>query len=380
MLKKIYNIIMIVLFLCVLVVPLALTNWQSGGVSVNENRNLAKFPSLRVDGQWNGQFTAQFESWFMDHLGLREELIAANATVQYKGFDRLLSNSNYHIGPYGDLNYADTAMYKDYAHANLRSDYWVKQIGQGYQTTSDYLAERNIPFFYIQCYDKHSVYPEQFTTSVKQLGEVSKTDQIITYLKDETTVNVIDLKPVLLAAKDQYEVYSNWGDPTHWSERGAYVGYLYIMEQLNAKLDTPLKVLQESDYVITMEEQGITLNGVIHEDDYLEVFTIRDPQAQKQDNSVMGPWQDDSHTVMKNPNAGNNLKLLLLCDSYFNSYLLDDLAESFGEVWLIWADNMIDLQEIVDLYQPDLVILENAERVDRSGQMLNLTEKLQAEN
>ena len=376
MLKKIYNTIFIVLFLAVLAVPLALTRWESGGVSEDENRTLAAFPEVTVEGQWNEKFTSQFETWFMDHMGLRSELIAANATLQYKGFDRLLSNSNYHIGPYGDLNYADEEMIKDYAHANLRTDYWVSQIGNAYQVTADYLAQRDVPFFYIQCYDKHSIYPEQFTTAVKQIGTVSKTDQIITYLQESTSVNVIDLKPALLAGKEQYEVYSNWGDPTHWSERGAHIGYLHIMEQLQAELGVELKVLQEEDYTITVEDGGKTINNVLHEEDLLEVFTIRDPQAQVQDNAVMGSWQDRDHTVLKNPNAGNDLKLLLLCDSYFNSYLLDDFAESFSEVWLIWADYMIDLPEILEIYDADLVILENAERVDRSGQMRNLEIKL----
>lgn len=378
MLKKIYNTIFIVLFLAVLAMPLVLTRWESGGVSQDENRTLAAFPSVQVEGAWNEKFTAQFETWFMDHLGLRSELIGANAKLQHTVFNRLLSNSNYHIGPHGDLNYADEAMIKDYAHANLRSEYWVGQIGDAYQTAADYLQGQEIPFFYIQCYDKHSIYPEQFTTAVKQLGDISKTDQIITYLQESTTVNVIDLKPVLLDAKAHYEVYSNWGDPTHWSERGAYVAYLHIMEQLNATLGTQLKVLQEQDYTITVEDKAMTLNNVLHVEDMLEVFTIRDPQAQRQDNSIMGPWQDRDHTVLKNPNAGNDLKLLLLCDSYFNSYLLDDLAESFSEVWLIWADHMIDLPEILQIYDADLVILENAERVDRSGQMRNLQAKLQS--
>ena len=153
-------------------------------------------------------------------------------------------------------------MIKDYAHVNLRSDYYVQLFGDSYQTTADWLEEQGIAFFYVQCYDKHSIYPEQFTRAVKQIGDVSKTDQIIGYLENQTKVNTISLKKPLLEAKGQYEVYSNWGDPSHWSERGAFVGYQYIMEQLQKGLGCELKVLQEQDYVITVEECGITLNAV----------------------------------------------------------------------------------------------------------------------
>ena len=169
MLKKIYNIIFIVAFLAVLAVPLVLTNWENGGVSEDENRTLADFPKVKTAGKWNDKFTSDFETWFMDHMGLRQELITANATLQFKGFNRMLEKSAYLLGKNGDINYATDAMLKDYAHVNLRSEEAVANIGQSYQAISDWLNERDIEFYYVQCFDKHSVYPEQFSDVVKQI-------------------------------------------------------------------------------------------------------------------------------------------------------------------------------------------------------------------
>ena len=70
------------------------------------------------------------------------------------------------------------------------------------------------------------------------------------------------------------------------------------------------------------------------------------------------------------------MKLLLMCDSYFNNFLISDLAESFGEVWLVWGDYTADLPQIVELYDPDLVIYECAERMDRSAAIVALAEQL----
>ena len=50
MVKKTYNILFVVLFLAALVIPLALTRWESGGVSQDENRTLAQFPALTLEG------------------------------------------------------------------------------------------------------------------------------------------------------------------------------------------------------------------------------------------------------------------------------------------------------------------------------------------
>ena len=62
----------------------------------------------------------------------------------------------------------------------------------------------------------------------------------------------------------------------------------------------------------------------------------------------------------------NDTCLLIIGDSYFESFIVDDLAESFHETVLIWGDYLSDYKAIVDEYSPDIIIIEAAERVDRS--------------
>lgn len=373
MFKKIQNCFMIVLFFAVLLVPLMFTRWESGGVSVEENRNLAKFPPLVTDGRFNLSFTKEFETWFMDHLGFREQMISTNKTILKKVFDRSLTTSSYKTGKTGDSIYASDAIIKDFAHVNLRSEKEVEKIGQSYQKISDWLGEKGIPFYYVQCVDKQTVYPERFIESVMQVGNVSKTDQVMTYLQDKTTVNAIYLKQVLQDNRDKYDVFSHWGDPTHWTDRGAYIGYRYMMEQINPDMQTALKVLTQDDYNITYK----SAKGPDNQTEQIEVFTIENPAAQKTDVSVLGQWASDQrHSVWQNPQAGNDMRLLLVCDSYFNGYLIEDIAESFGEVWLVWGDYTKQIPEIVELCDPDLVIYECAERVDRSADVCSLAKKL----
>lgn len=377
MFKKINNVVFLILFLSVFAIPLILTDFSSGGVSDDENRNLAKFPSFLVDGKFNEKFTTQFETWFMDHMGLRQDMITLNAKVQYEVFDTMLNNSEYLIGRNGDLNYATDAIIKDFAHVNLRSEAEVAKIGESYQKISDWMGEKGIPFYYVQCVDKHTICPEQFIDTVKQIGDVSKTDQVISYLENNTTVNTVYMKDILLQEKQNYEVFSSWGDPTHWTPRGAYIGYKYLMERLRDDLLSDLLILEESDYKIYEVNDGKTLNKVIHEDDMVEHLDILSTQAQKGDISVMGKWAEkERHSVWYNPNANNDKKLLIMGDSYFNSFIIDDIAESFSEVWLIWGDYTLDLCEIVNHYNPDIVIYECAERVDRSYKICNLAESL----
>lgn len=378
MIKKVYCFVFILLFWIVLAIPMVFADYTRGGISEEENRVLAEFPDFEVDGKFNENFSKEFEAWFMDHMGYRQDMITANAKLQYYVFDRMIESSDYCLGRDGDVNYATDSILKDYAHLNLRSKEDVARIGDSYQYISDWLKEQNIQFYYVQCYDKHSIYPEQFVTYINQMGNVSKTDQIISYLKEETTVNVISMKDVLLDSKTDYEVYSNWGDPTHWTDRGAFIGYQYVMENVNTNNNYIYPVLQESDYNISISNKAITLNGFITEEDMLESFSIKEPSAIKTDISVMQNYSSDSrHSVWKNEDVDNDTKVLLMCDSYFNSFIVEDFAESFSEVWLIWGDYTNSLDIIVEIYQPDIVIYECAERVDRSEGVFKFAQKLQ---
>lgn len=374
MFKKINNIIFVVLFLAAFFLPLLFTRWESGGVSEEENRNLAEFPSLVADGSFNLSFTKDFETWFMDHMGFRQGMIAANKDIQMQIFDRSLTTSDWKTGKTGDSIYATSDIIKDFAHVNLRTPEQVADIGKSYQVISDWMQKEGIPFYYVQCVDKHTIYPERFIASVKQIGTVSKTDQVLAYLQNSTTVNAVYFKQILADNRTAYDVFSHWGDPTHWTYRGAYISYRHMMEQINRNMDQPLRILSEADFDITYE----TNNGPKGESEQIEMFTLKTPKAQKGDVSVMGQWATDHrHSVWKNPDAGNDKKLLIMGDSYFNDYLVDDIAESFHEVWMVWGDHTESLPEIVELYKPDVVIYECAERVDRSWAVCNLAQKLQ---
>lgn len=381
MMKKICNSIFIVVVLVALLIPFLFTNWTSGGISETENRALAEFPDLFINGKLNNFFPAQFDIWYADHLGFREEMLSFNASRQYEMYNKLLATSDYHIGPHGDLNYATNEMILDYAHANLLSEEELVRVGQSYQIISDWLAEKGIAFYYVQCYSKHSIYPEQFRDDIQQIGDISKTDQVIFWLQENTDVNVIYLKPALFEAKEQgYEVYSNWGDPTHWTDRGGYIGYQQIMKRLNEDYGNIFPVLQEEDYNITMFDIGMTLNEVIHEVDYVERFEVRDPKAKKLEWSFFQEHYDqwEWNSEWKNDTLDHDTRLMFMCDSFIKHFTLEDFAECFPEVGMIWANYMTDLGTAVDYYKPDILVYETVEWVDRDKDLIALADKILA--
>ena len=347
MLKKILRILFIVSFCSIIGNPLVTTNFQQGKVSESENRKLTAMAELHNDdGSLNENFTSDFENWINDNIGLRSQMVIANAKIQFYGFNVLANNSDMLLGPNQELNYATNDIIADYQHEDLKTQDKLDQIASSYQRVSDYLEQR---------WDKQSIYPEYFPKTIKQFGEVSKTDQIIDTLKTKTTVDVVSSKELLIEGKKEYDTYSVWGDPTHWTPRGAYLGYRLLMEEINSKNQNKYKILSEDDYNIEITDQGYTVFGGIHKKDMLEDFQIKNPQAylSEEEPMFLSEWAKKSRTIYYNDKVDNKDTLLILGDSYFDNFLYDDFAESFYRVVQVWGDYAGNIQQLIDHYRRD---------------------------
>lgn len=377
MFKKVSQSIFILLFLAMIAIPLITTNLQENKVSEAENRKLAPMAKFyNEDGSRNEKFMADFETWINDNIGQRSNMVINNAKIQYYLFRVLANNSNMYLGPNEELNYANQQMLLDYQHLNLYTDEKLQEIAESMQYLSEYVENKGAKFYYYQCWDKHSIYPEDFPDSVVQIGTESKTDGIIKALERYSSVDVITPKQELIDEKLKNSTYSVWGDPTHWNPRGAYIGYKKLMDNINTHSDIQYKILQESDYIITIEDQGDTLFGGIHKEDLIEDFQIKDPKAVLTNEKLTLHSEDQRHRCYTNDYVDNETRLLIIGDSYFDSYIMDDLAESFYETIMIRGDYLLDFQEIIDSYDADIVVIEAAERVDRTGAIVDVAQSM----
>lgn len=165
--KRKFCIVFTVIFFAVLIFPLLCTDLREKVISTAENRELAAKPKLYDEaGDLNKNFILEFEDWFEDRVGFRSVFVLANARLLYHGFDVLTNTGDLYLGPKGELNYATWPMILDYANYDLRSEEELEKIAQSYQIFNDYLEEQDIQYYYLQCWDKHSVYPEYFMESV----------------------------------------------------------------------------------------------------------------------------------------------------------------------------------------------------------------------
>lgn len=372
--NKVLQIIFVSIFIVMIVVPCVFTNQQDGKISTAENRTLTSKPKMYTeDGTFNTNYITDFENWFNDNVGFRAQIVLATAKIKFNIFDQLSNSTDYYLGPKGELNYATGEMIDSYAHTNLYDDKFLDEVAAGFQTVDEYLEANGTKYFYYQCWDKHSIYPEYFMDTINQYGDVSRADQIVDTISKRTTVTVVSPKNLLIEKKKKYDTYSVWGDATHWTQRGAFISYQQLMGAINAEFDNKYLVLQESDYDITMTDQGTTAFGGIHKVDMEENFSIKNPKATQTNEEplFLSMWQNKTRTIFENPFVDNEDTLVILGDSYFDGFIADDLAESFRKTVLIWGDYTSNLKEIEEYYHPTIIISENAERCLRMDGIIN---------
>lgn len=353
-------------FFLMTIVPLLGTNLNEAEVSLFENRFLTEHAALfREDGTINKDFFADFEEWFGDNIGFRNQFISANAQMQYYLFNRLEENGLYMLGKNGELADTRGIMITDYQHLNLWAESELGELVESFQTINDWLKSQDIQFYYMQCWDKKSIYPEHYPKYINQYGTVSATDQFISAMNNQTDINMVLFKDILIENKNS-DVYGKWTDPLHWNPRGAFIGYQALMDSINEHNNNRYRILNESDYNLELTDRGMTLFGCIHKEELNERFELINQDAYLTNEKmtlVLDP--NGAHTCFyTNDQVDNDTRVLIIGDSYISDFIIDDIAESFHETIMSNADYLEGdcIIKLISTYKPDIVVIENAER------------------
>jgi alginate O-acetyltransferase complex protein AlgJ len=288
----------------------------------------------------------------------RGRLITLIADLRYSLGDRVYPSAL--VGENGWLVYTAEGDIEDYQRSRLLTEDELTRFQQNLDALSTKYAERGITLLVIVPPNKNSIYPERVPSQIPVLGNVTKLDQVVAYLRTHGQTQVIDLRPALIAAKAEHQTY--FATDTHWNEYGAYIAYSALMTELN-KVYPNLTAHPISDFKIVKREpeqldlsknMGITLL----------------PESK-----IQFLPRFDLHTKYKNVNLGQRKlmfsynpdgtlpNLVMYYDSFFFN-VLPLLGEHFHKGYYIqnytggglWNLSWVDEQD------PDVVIIEFSER------------------
>lgn len=332
-----------------------------------ENRTLADKPELfRRPGLGAVfKFRREFEKYFNDNFGFRNELVRLNGAAHIR-LAGVSPTQRVIVGKDGWLFYDDPndgVSLKDFrGEANFTKEE-LRRIGDKFANINDRLNAGSIGFMVVIAPNKHTVYPEKLPLHVsRRKGKVTRADQVREALV-AAGIDVIDLRDKLLSSKERFSYPLYLLTDTHWNSLGAFLGYEEIMSRLARRFPVVVPPTLDSFTVKSHVNAGkgdlagfINVNGLLRD----TVISLK-PQTAWRAKSL----KVDYESMTGRKSVGSEVddtrlpKLVMFRDS-FSDALVPYLSENFSRSVYIWKSE-IDFS-VIEREQPDVVIYEVVER------------------
>jgi len=325
----------------------------------SENRLLAAFPQ-RPDGMAGlKKFQSGWEAYFNDHFGCRKVLVMWHNKLKWSLFKEKNAR-NVLVGTGGWMFASEKRMVEHFCGALQFTEPELNGWQKLLERRRDWLAQRGIKYLFILAPDKQSIYPEYLPAWLKDLGGQTKVDQFFAYMKAHSTVEVLDLRPALFAAKKTAPVYLK--TDTHWNQFGIFIAYEKVVQTL-AQHQLPGLVpvaLEAFDRTNRIEAGGdlVNMRGIrISMAESNAVFLTPKPGLPALETTIpTGEHVMDLATV-KNPHGSG---LAIVNTDSFGRGWIQFLSYQFGEVDYYWQYHL-DAKQIGQK-QPVVVVNEMIER------------------
>ena len=242
--------------------------------ALNEKRRSAQMPQFKPGLSGLKPEIAGLEAYFNDHFGCRNQLIRWHNELQLAlssgRSDVMLGQDGW---LYFDENHMD--MVGNYQGIVQFSPEELLQLKNIQQARRDWLAQRGIQYLYVIAPDKQSIYPEYLPSWLKPVRHHTKFDQFVEYMRANSSVTVLDLRPALRDARQISPTY--YKTDSHWNSFGGFVASQEILKCLPPNFSqsglTSLDSFELKKEKFTGGDLTILLGGVYAEEDTFVLAT-----------------------------------------------------------------------------------------------------------
>lgn len=371
--KRTYNILISIFFIVFIEGIFIINLFKSDtDVSVMENRTLTHKPRFDIDNLIEGRYTKKYESYKNDQFIYREKLINIKASV-----DSLLmkkDNNNVYKGKDGYLFEAFEKPNEENEKSNIEA------INSFMEKHSDI----NTTFMLIPI--SSSILKEKLPKNAPILDEKIYVDEFEKSL--DSRINFIYPYDTMCAHKDEYIYYKT---DHHWTSLGAYYAYEELCEKLGLdkkNLDDYIEVLATDEFYGTLYSKGLfkvkkgdDIYVYINKDEKDESIITYTEEKKKsasfydtdklKEKNKYDLFLDGNHPIVEieNVNVNNDKKLLMIKDSYANSFV-EFLTPFFSEIVMLdpryYYDDIEELisekkfTDIIYLYNSNTFFQDNS--------------------
>jgi hypothetical protein len=356
------NQALIIIFAALLWLPTFDSLWNLDHCNPpNEKRQLASFPGYKSLGNAS-TYLVGLENYFDDHFGFRKRLIRWNNRWKFKIFNESPISLALQ-GNEGWLYWAGDNMLANYEGTRHFDEDTLKDWQKLLEARRDWITARGGKYIFVVAPDKQSIYPEYLPEWVAKSSKPLKLDQFLAYMGLHSTVEILDLRPSLIAAKETGVTFLQ--TDTHWNNFGAFAAYQQLIQTLQNQLPDlkpiPLDAFDRKRIVGRGGDLAVCLE---QEDEIQETqqvqFNPRFPLAPIKPLNPASFGQDMIATaaVTENPRAVG--KTVLFRDSFAEAWI-PFLGYNFHEVIYLrqpeWDKHLLEREK------PDVVIDEMVERL-----------------
>lgn len=296
-----------------------------------ENRYLKRKLKLTTQNILSGNYTKSYEEYINDNFIGRDYFInlkSISESMQLK-----LENNNIIYGEDGYMFEKFTSFDNLILESNVRA---IKEFSDKSKVNIDLML---VPYSF-------SVMPDYYPINLNSIlvNEAMMIDKINAYIGKENTINI---KDVLMENKKSYIYYKT---DHHWTTYGAYLAYVEYCKKNNIENTLNLEDLKENkdeNFLGTFYSKSKLFNAKkdvlsyydmphlkmkIGDGEWESIYKIRN--LEKRDKYSVFLDGNHSKTIIRNVQNKNGKKLLVLKDSFANSFI-PFVANHYEEVHVI---------------------------------------------
>ncbi len=355
-----FDNVLILTFIIGLFLPLFFTHNQK--VSPIEKRKLVDFPELKWEAKEIAKFPVQFEAFFNDHFGFRDQLVQT-----YSLFSLMLKSSSSSVVLIGEDNWlffiplGNENSLEDYRKNDPLTPQQIRNWKITLEVKYRWLKEKGIQYLFVIAPDKHSIYGEYMPSRINQVGQKSRFDQLLEYMHN-SEVPILDLRPSLMRSKNQGQLY--YKSDTHWNDFAASVAQKEIVRHflkyypILYPIDYDFKDFLLTEFKVGDIANMLNLSSQIKE----TVPKLRKPLPLCETGITAPPLDNPLVSAFFTNCIPNAPKVLIFRDSFFRA-LQPYISQYFGKtLYLGIQPDFNQVEKYVEYMHPDIVIEERVER------------------
>jgi len=349
-----------IVFLASIILPLVFSDKAGGKISATENRYLAPFPTIITpEIRLAPGIRTGLENWIKDNVGGRNVALIINNTISYKLF-YVIPEENVVEGKDNWLYLIPDYDIPNYVNTNIPTQEHLNWLKVNFSRITSDLKKKGIEYTVIIWPYKHSIYPEFFPNMLLKVNNESAIDLLDRELSNNPNFDFMTALNILESGKQYRLVYYKAFDRSHWNQYGAFLGYTVLMKQAQQHLPD-LKILTENDFTITpVNKITKTSWGFYTQEEDLQ-YILKGGNHAHSDMAFFNTFNFISHDPWKSYNYYINSdsslpKAIIIGDSFIWEFMLPNISESFSELVFINYLDMDNLETIINMVKPDIVI------------------------